>query len=184
MNAQQKRGVAWWLTPLRPLVIGMAALGLVLLIAAKTLPLHTVVVWSSAGKSSLAASRSDLEIVVLISALGVFVLWIVAGLFFTVMPVRHVLVPNAAYWKSNGHGREMKHRYATYLSRAIGFTYWFIAAEVVVAIVSQHNTVLEIPWLPVIVSLLFIVILLVFSVWVFADGFRPPQRPVRAKAAG
>lgn len=162
----------------------MAALALAALIASKTLPTHTVVIWSAVGKRGLAASRSDFEIGVLIVGLVVFGIWVIAGLFLTVMPLRHVLVPHAAFWKSAGNGAEMRHRYATYLSRAIGITYGFLAAEVVVAIVSQKNGLLEIPWLPVIVSLLYIVILLVFAVWVFADGFRPPQRPTPRRVPG
>jgi hypothetical protein len=165
-------------------VIGMAGLALAALIASKTLPLHTIVIWASAGKANLAVSRSDFEIVVLIVGLILFAVWIVAGLFFTLVPVRHILVPNPLYWKTADRGREMKRRYATYLSRAIGFTYWFVAAEVLVATVSQGNSVLEVPWLPVVVSLLFVVILLVFAVWVFADGFRPPQRPARPGGSG
>ncbi|BDZ49897.1 hypothetical protein GCM10025867_21380 [Frondihabitans sucicola] len=184
MNAQSTRGVAWWLSPLRPLLIGMAALAVATLVASKTLPVHTVVIWAAAGKRGLAASRSDFEVGVIIIGLVVFGVWVIAGLFLTVMPLRHVLVPHAVYWKAAGHGSEMRHRYATYLSRAIGFTYWFIAVEVVVAVVSQKNGSLEVPWLPVVVSLLFIVILLVFAVWVFADGFRPPPRPAPRKVAG
>lgn len=184
VNAQSKRGVAWWLAPVRPLLIGLVALAVVMIVAARILPLHIVLVWAKAGRQGLAASRSDLEIIVAIVAAGVIVVWVVAGLFLSLVPLRHLLVPNAAYWKSSGHGGEMRRRYATYLSRAIGFTYWFIAAEIVVAMVSQHNGLLETPWLPVAVSLLFVVILLVFAVWVFADGFRPPQRATAQRARG
>lgn len=189
MNAQTRsqqppRGVGWWLTPLRPLLLGMAALAVAAFVASKTLPEHTIVIWSAVGKRGLAASRSDFEIGILIIGLVVFAVWIVAGLFLTLMPTRHLLVPNAAYWKAPGRTAEMRRRYAIYLSRAIGITYWFVAAEVVVAIVSQRNGLLEIPWFPVVVSLLFVVILLVFAVWVFADGFRPPQRQAAQRAAG
>lgn len=187
MNAQKAnsipRGAAWWLSPLRPLLIGMAALAVAVIVASRVLPTHTIVIWAAVGQRALAVSRSDFQIVVLVVSLIVFAVWVVAGLFLTVMPLRHVLVPNAAYWKAQGHGREMRHRYATYLSRAIGITYWFIAVLVVVAMVSQRDGLLELPWLPVVVSLLYVVILLIFAVWVFADGFRPPPRPTPQRAA-
>jgi hypothetical protein len=151
-----------------------------LLIASRTLPLHTILIWSSSGRQGLAASRSDLQITALVAALIVLVVWLVAAALMAIIPARHVLVPHAAFWKSGGKDRvrEMRHRLGVYLSRAIGFTFWFLAAEVMVAVVSQTNGLLESPWLPVVVSLLYIIALLVFAVWVFADGFQPP--PVKA----
>lgn len=155
----------------------MVALVVALVVASRTLPPHSILIWASSGKEGLAASRSDLEITAVIAGFIVLGVWILASLVFAVMPAHHVLVPHAAYWKSGGRERvrEMKHRYFIYLARAIGFTYWFLAAEVMVAVVSQRNGLLESPWLPVAVSALYIISLLVFAVWVFADGFQPVE---------
>lgn len=149
-----------------------------LLVASKTLPLHTIVVWQGPGQKALAASRSDFEVGVLVAAAVVLVAYLVAAVLMAIVPTRHVLVPHAAYWKTTEHRREMRRRYAVYLGRAFCFVYFFIAIEMVVAIVSQHNRALEEPWLPQAVSIAFIVLLLVYAVWVFADGFSVPARPV------
>lgn len=181
MSSPAPKGTAWWLTPLRPGLIGLVALVVAVIVASRVLPAHSILIWASAGKQGLAASRSDLEITATIAGLIVLGAWILGSLAFAVTPAQHMLVPHAAYWKSGGRERvrEMKHRYFIYLSRAIGITFWFLAAEVMVAVVSQKNGLLESPWLPVVVSALYIIGLLVFAVWVFADGFQPAE----AKAA-
>jgi uncharacterized membrane protein len=177
-----KRGVTWWLSPLRPVAIGIIAFAVALIVAAQTLPGHTVVIWDSAGKRALDASKEDFTVAVLVAGFAVLAVWLVAGLILTLMPARHVLVPHAAFWKSAGHVPEMRHRFATYLGRAIGATYGVIAVEVVVAVASQNNAALEMWWPPVVVSVLFIVILLIFAVWVFSDGFRPPRQAAARRA--
>ncbi|RKR74690.1 hypothetical protein [Frondihabitans australicus] len=145
--------------------------------ASKALPLHTIVIWQSAGHKALAASRSDFEVGVLVTGAVVLFAYLVAAALMAVVPTRHVLVPHAAFWKAAENRAEMRRRYAVYLGRAFCFTYLFIAAEIVVAIVSQHNRALEVSWLPTVVSLVYVVLLLIYSVWVFADGFRVPRRP-------
>ncbi|ROQ38384.1 hypothetical protein EDF46_2019 [Frondihabitans sp. PhB188] len=162
----------------------MAAVVVALLVASRQLPAHTILIWSSAGKKGLAASRSDLEIVVVITSLIVIGIWVVASAALAFMPARHILVPHAVYWKGGGRDRtrDMRHRFAIYVSRAIGITFWFLAAEVVAALVSQKNGLLESPWLPVIISILYIIALLVFAVWAFADGFQPPSRAAQEQA--
>jgi uncharacterized membrane protein len=178
--AAVKRGATWWLSPLRPVGIGVIALAVALIIASQTLPGHTVVVWDSAGKRALDASRDDFTVGAVVAGFIVLAIWLVAGLLLTLVPARHVLVPHAAHWKRPGNVPEMRHRFATYLGRAIGATYGFIAVEILVAVVSQSNAALQTWWPPVVVSILFIVILLIFAVWVFSDGFRPPrQAPAR-----
>lgn len=149
----------------------------VLLIAARVLPVHTIVIWQSPGTRALAASRSDFEIGLLVTGGALLLVYLVVAAFLTLMPVRHVLVPHAAYWKTPERRGEMRHRYAQYLGRVIGSTYGFLAAEIVVAMVTQKNPSLQVWWLPSIISLVFVVILLVFAVWIFADGFRPPPAP-------
>lgn len=166
----------------------MVVFAVMLIIAANTLPDHTIVIWDATGKKALAAAREDFSIGVLISGLIVLAIYLVAAVLMAVTPRRHVLVPNAVYWKVPARVGEMRHRYATYLGRAIGMTYVFLAAEVTVTIVSQHNKALQVWWLPSLLSLLFVIALLIFAVWVFADGFRPPPRPAttprRAPSSG
>ncbi|ARC56363.1 hypothetical protein AS850_04645 [Frondihabitans sp. 762G35] len=171
-----KRGATWWLSPLRPVAIGVIAFAVALIVASRLLPAHTVVIWDSAGKRALDASSDDFTVGVLVAGFIVLAVWLVAGLVLTLVPARHVLVPHAAHWKSAGNVPEMRHRFATYLGRAIGATYGFIAVEVLVAVVSQSTSALQTWWPPVVVSILFIVILLIFAVWVFSDGFRPPRQ--------
>ncbi len=154
-----------------------------LLVASRTLPVHTIVIWQSAGSKALAASRSDFEVGVLATGAVILVAYLVAAALMALVPTRHVLVPHAAYWKTPDHRAEMRRRYAVYLGRAFCFTYVFIAVEIVVAIVSQSNRAFEVSWLPQVVSLLFVVVLLIYAVWVFADGFRVPRRPAPAQRA-
>lgn len=151
--------------------------------ASRALPLHTIVIWQSEGHKALAASRSDFQVGVLLAGAVVLLVYLIAAALMAIVPARHVLVPHAAYWKQPDHRGEMRRRYAVYLGRAICFTYVFLALEIVVAIVSQKNAVLEVPWLPTIVSLGFVVLLLIYAVWVFVDGFRLPRRPAAQRSA-
>ncbi|GAA4670461.1 hypothetical protein GCM10025780_12350 [Frondihabitans cladoniiphilus] len=155
----------------------MVVLAIVFVVGLKTLPLHTILIWAGPHDRALAASSSDVEILVLIAGLVVLGLWLVTAGIMALVPVRHVLVPHSAYWKSGGRHPEMRRRYAAYLGRAVGGTYVFIAAELLLGILSQKGSALETPWAPIVVSIAYIVGLLIFAVWVFTDGFRPAPTP-------
>jgi hypothetical protein len=151
--------------------------GLCLLILSRVLPLHAAVLWGEDGRRSLSASRSDLVLGSGIAVLIVLLVWIVASVIMALVPARHVLVPHAAFWKSTKPRiHEMRRRYALYFARVIALTLFFVSAELVVAIAGQKGGPLALWWVPAFVSLVYIVLLLVFAVWIFTDGFAQPAK--------
>ena len=159
-------------------MVALVVTGILLLIVSRVLPLHAAVLWGENGRRALSASRSDLVLGSGIAVLAILVLWVVASIVMVLVPARHVLVPHATFWKSSkARVREMRHRYALYFSRVIALTLFFVSAELVVAIAGQQGGPLALWWVPAFVSLVYVVLLLVFAVWIFTDGFAQPAQP-------
>ena len=171
------------LRPAVPVAVALVGVLVTLAVASRVLPGRVVMVHlSETGGSAFAASRSDLVLLGAVLVAGIVVTWLVSALFLAVTPVRHVLVPHAAFWKQPTNRAEMRRRYARYLAVATSASLWFVAALFVVATVSQSGP-LTVWWLPAAVSAAFVLFVLGGLVWVFTAGFTPIPPGVAARAA-
>jgi len=171
------------LRPAVPVAVALAGVLVTLAVASRVLPGRVVMVHlSETGGSAFAASRGDLVLVGAVLVVGIVVTWLISALFLAVTPVRHVLVPNAAFWKQPANRAEMRRRYARYLAVATGASLWFVSALFVLAMVSQSGP-LVVWWLPAALSAAFVLFVLGGLVWVFTVGFVPTSTGVTARTS-
>lgn len=171
------------LRPAVPVVVALVGVLVTLAVASRVLPGRVVMVHlSETGGAAFAASRGDLVLLGAVLVVGIVVTWLVSALFLAVTPVRHVLVPHAAFWKKPPNRAEMRRRYARYLAVATSASLWFVAALFVFAMVSQSGP-LAAWWLPAAVSAAYVLFVLGGLVWVFTAGFTPTPAGVSARAA-
>ncbi|OII22409.1 hypothetical protein [Frigoribacterium sp. MCBA15_019] len=171
------------LRPAVPVAVALVGVLVTLAVASRVLPGRVVMVHlSETGGSAFAASRGDLVLLGAVLVVGIVVTWLISALFLAVTPVRHVLVPHAAFWKKPPNRAEMRRRYARYLAVATSASLWFVAALFVLALVSQSGP-LAAWWLPAAVSTAYVLFVLGGLVWVFTAGFTPTPTGVSARAA-
>ncbi|ROS51621.1 hypothetical protein [Frigoribacterium sp. PhB24] len=169
------------LRPAVPVAVALVGVLVTLAVASRVLPGRVVMVHlSETGGSAFAASRDDLVLLGGVLVVGIVVTWLVSALFLAVTPVRHVLVPHAAFWKQPTNRAEMRRRYARYLAVATGASLWFLSALFVLAMASQSGP-LAAWWLPAAVSAAFVLFVLGGLVWVFTVGFAPTPAGVAAR---
>ena len=171
------------LRPAVPMAIGTAAALVALAVASRALPGHVVMIHlQETGGSAFAASRDDITLLGLVVVVLLVGGYLVAATVLGLTPARHVLVPHADYWKTPSRRRAMRRRFQTYLAVGVGATQWFVAALVVLAMVSQSGP-LTLWWIPAAVSVVFVLAMLIGLIWVFTSGFTPPTSATRAAKA-
>jgi hypothetical protein len=171
------------LRPAVPVAVALVGVLVTLAVASRVLPGRVVMVHlSETGGSAFAASRGDLVLLGAVLVVGIVVTWLISALFLAVTPVRHVLVPHAAFWKAPTNRVEMRRRYQRYLAVATAASLWFVATLFVLAMVSQSGP-LAAWWLPAAVSAAFVLFVLGGLVWVFTAGFTPTPAGAAARTA-
>ena len=172
-----------WIRPAAPVGVAVMGLAVVVAVAATWLPLRVVVIRTTDGAGAAFASRSDLLLVAVAVAVVILIAYLVSAAALAWTPARHLLVPRASYWKHETRRRELRRRLASYLARGTAAGLWFVAALIVVALVGQSGGPGATWWIPLAVSLVYVVGMLVWLSWVLTGGFAPPRRSAQTGTA-
>ena len=164
-----------WLRPAAPMGVAVVVLAGVLGAGGLLLPSRVTLVHTTDGAGAVFASRSDLLLVTTVLALVIVVAYLVSAAALAWTPVRHLWVPRPAYWKTPARRRELRRRLATYLARGTAAGLLLLAALVVVALIAQDGGPGALWWIPLAVSLGYVVAMIVWLVWVVTAGFAPDR---------
>jgi len=172
-----------WIRPAAPVGVAVMGLAVVVAVAATWLPLRVVVIRTTDGAGAAFASRSDLLLVAVAVAVVILIAYLVSAAALAWTPARHLLVPRASYWKHETRRRELRRRLASHLARGTAAGLWFVAALIVVAFVGQFGGAVATWWIPLAVSVVYVVGMLVWLTWVLTGGFAPPRRSAQTGTA-
>lgn len=164
-----------WLRPAAPMGAAVVVLAGVLGAGGLLLPSRVTLVHTVDGAGAVFASRSDLLLVTTVLALVIVVAYLVSAAALAWTPVRHLWVPRPAYWKTPARRRELRRRLAAYLARGTAAGLLLLAALVVVALIAQDGGPGALWWIPLAVSLVYVVAMIVWLVWVVTAGFAPDR---------
>jgi hypothetical protein len=162
-----------WIRPAAPVGAAVAGLAATAVIASWWLPARVTIVRSPDGGGAAFASRDDLLLVSTAVAVVLVVAYLVSAAALAWTPARHLLVPRAAYWKHPTRRRELRRRLAVHLARGTAAALWFVAALILVALVGQRGGPVGSWWIPLGVSIIYVVGMLVWLTWVLTAGFAP-----------
>ena len=168
-----------WIRPAAPVGVAVAGLVVVIVAASSLLPERVTIIRSPGGGGAAFASRDDLLLVTAATVLALVVVYLLSAAALAWTPVRHLLVPRGTHWKHASRRRELRRRLAVYLARSTAAALWFVAALVVVALLGQDGGIAGSWWIPLALSIVYVVGMLVWFTWVLTAGFTPPRSTER-----